>query len=823
MPYPARFLIPLLICLCVFNFSAAAQAPDSPRPLSTLVKAWNSVLEEADQSLLKPEVADERLEELRAEVAKLRLDAIAAADGAAPDVQLIRDELQALGPPPAEGQPPDSPSVVSKRKAIVEKLAAAEGTIKETELVIARADRILGQSATLRRQRFTERVLARGPSPVSAAIWKKAGSDDLGAIQACWTGMAAWFQSPALAQQGWRLAANLALALVAALTLSGLLRRWLTHRYGYVSVATEPSHRQRLRTALVAGLVRSLMPAGATLSAYFVLRASDLLDDAGVLALRAALLALMSFYFVAAFSRAALAPFDPDWRIVGFGDQAARSVSRMVTALALVFALDWVIDTLGEQYGASLEQVIVHKLLSGLVVAGLLLALLSESIWHAPAERFGAELAQRVWHRLRWLLRLLVLSIPVSALLGYVALSRVLATQLVLTPAILLGATLARRICAESIGHLFSRHSAWGQHLRLALSLTDEGCEMLGFWLNEAVGLVILLTAFAALLVLWGAGRDDIAGWAYDAFIGFKIGNVTLSLADILLAILLFAVLLTATRLFQRMLEHRLFPRTRLDLGVRNSIRAAVGYLGFLLAGAVAVSIVGIDLNNLAIIAGALSVGIGFGLQNIVNNFVSGLILLVERPIKCGDWVVVGEHQGHVRKISVRATEITTFDRASVFIPNSNLIASPVMNRTYADKVGRVVLPVGVAYGSEASMVRDLLLDIVGAHPDVLKNPAPQVQFRSFSENTIHLEIVAFIPDVDRVKSVTSDLGFEIDAVFRREGIQMTVPQRDVHVLLREDQLEKLIGALTKVSNRAPSMETRCEPAAVTDKERPPA
>ncbi len=204
--------------------------------------------------------------------------------------------------------------------------------------------------------------------------------------------------------------------------------------------------------------------------------------------------------------------------------------------------------------------------------------------------------------------------------------------------------------------------------------------------------------------------------------------------------------------------------------------------MGIIVAAAVGISALGLDLSNLAIVAGALSVGIGFGLQNVVNNFVSGLILLVERPVQVGDWVVVGDKQGYVRRIKVRATEIQTFDRASVFVPNSQLISEAVTNWTYADKMGRVIIPVGVAYGTELRTVMKILTEIGQSHPEVLKQPAPAALFRGFGDSALNFELRCFLADVERTISVTSDLCLAIDDAFREAGIEIPFPQQDVYI-----------------------------------------
>jgi potassium efflux system protein len=178
-----------------------------------------------------------------------------------------------------------------------------------------------------------------------------------------------------------------------------------------------------------------------------------------------------------------------------------------------------------------------------------------------------------------------------------------------------------------------------------------------------------------------------------------------------------------------------------------------------------------------------LSLGIGFGLQNVVSNFVSGLILLAERPFKVGDWIVAGAVSGTVKKISVRATEIETFQRQSVILPNSDLINSAVGNWTHRNKLGRVEVPIGVAYGSDAKRVHQILLDIARGHPLVLKNPEPFVLFSAFADSSMNFEIRVFLADIGNSAFVQNDLRFAILEAFEREHIDIPFPQRSIRVV----------------------------------------
>ena len=203
------------------------------------------------------------------------------------------------------------------------------------------------------------------------------------------------------------------------------------------------------------------------------------------------------------------------------------------------------------------------------------------------------------------------------------------------------------------------------------------------------------------------------------------------------------------TRLIQDWLGSRLLPQTRLDAGVRNSVRTIFGYIGVIVAALLAGAQIGLDVQKLALIAGGLSVGIGFGLQTIANNFVSGLILLWERTIRVGDWVVVGTEQGFVRAINARATEIETFDRGSLIVPNSNLVSGVVKNWVHNDRVGRIIVSVNVAYESDLDEVRDLMIAAAKAQDQVLAIPAPTVLFAEFGDWALKFNLICFVDDIE--------------------------------------------------------------------------
>jgi len=232
----------------------------------------------------------------------------------------------------------------------------------------------------------------------------------------------------------------------------------------------------------------------------------------------------------------------------------------------------------------------------------------------------------------------------------------------------------------------------------------------------------------------------------------------------------------------QQILMEDVLKRKRVEKGTRISIARLLHYALVLIGLGIALSRLGFDRKNITIIGGALGIGIGFGLQTIVSNFVSGLILLFERPLKVGDTIQLGDQWGRVKHLRLRATVIETFDEAEVVVPNANLISGQVTNWTLADRRVRLVIPIGVAYGSDIALVMKTLIECAADHSLVLADPQTKVIFSAFGASSLDLELRVWIADFDDRRTVQSELLLEIDRRFRDLDIEIPFPQSDLHV-----------------------------------------
>ncbi len=490
---------------------------------------------------------------------------------------------------------------------------------------------------------------------------------------------------------------------------------------------------------------------------------------------RAIFIAVVRVAVTAGIAQALLAPGRQNWRLVKIDDETCEHVRRTVLAVAVLVSVSRVVESFADAVGASWT---AQTMLRGLG-AFLAAVVIAASLWIGQApddeteEIFGPRTgaAQDWFGLLRIVLWIAVVAILTAVLTGFMGLGRFLVNQIIWVGVV--GAVTAMLVVlvdqTARVGLIPT--TQFGRSLMLTTGLRRGSFEQLTILLSGVIRVVVFVVAALIALAPWGVQSDDVPAYLHAAFLGFKIGSVTISLSRVVFAFVIFTAGYAATRTVERWLDVNFLPHTRLDQGLRNAIKTSFGYIGRILALGFALGYLGFDFGKLAIVAGALSVGIGFGLQSIVNNFVSGLILLWERAIRVGDWISVGPNEGYVRRINVRSTEIETFDRAAVVIPNSDLVAGIVKNFVRTDRTGRIQISLAVNAAADPEKARKVLLDIAKTNKLVLQKPPPQVVFAEITSAAFRFELYCYIADVGTIANVKSDLNFEIYRRFKAEDL----------------------------------------------------
>lgn len=752
---PAALPALLLIFVAALLQPAGAQIDDGTRVTETsaTLEAAERQLEELYGSTSAPE----DLERVRAVAARAQREADACLETVATRKTGLESRIAALG----EASTTESPEVQQTREALERERATLESRESTCRLLRLRA-RELAEAASSRAQALmTERLLERGPH--LGVVLSGMIADPLPDVSAAVEFMA----EPSNGLTGVDAALLLLLAGI-GIVAGRLCARWMRPAHGPAVADCVSGGAVALRAA-AAGMLPFLLPvlAGAFYLAWSMGPAS--ISARGAFALTVWLTALTVV-------RMLLRPPPPAQPFLPLPDALRRSLYLRTTVLSLLALVGFLAFALIEWPGdRNTTLLFLRAIYAGALAVNL--------IWILKLT--GNFLHGGVWSVLRGSATAVLLTALGAEWLGYHSLAPYLLRGVGGTVLVLILGALAARFFADLFDGLDEGRLRWQEQLRARLRLTAGNPVPGLIWLRVLATLLIWAVGVYLILLSWGLSAEGAAmvrGWVIE---GFDIGNVRLVPTQIVVAVLVFGLLTTLVRWMRQSVVPGWLSRTRLDTGAREAVTAIGGYVGIGLAVVVALSMAGIGFQNLAIVVGALSLGIGFGLQNIVNNFVSGLILLFERPIRRGDWIAVGNTEGYVRQISIRSTRLETFDRSEVIIPNAELATTQVTNWQLRDSWGRVTVPVSVAYGSDTAKVRETLLRIAHDHPQTMHGglavPDPRVLFRAFGESSLDFELRFFIPQIDERLIVISDINFAVDAAFREEGIEIPFPQRDLH------------------------------------------
>ncbi len=787
-----KFLTRILLLIVVAAFAlggASAQQATESRT-AALQKSIAKIEADIEKSLAN----DDRLVMIRVEADKLVKELIDFGVSFRPELGTINKRLGELGQPPKEGEPAEPPEVTAERSSLLARKAAINVELGAAEKLSIRANEAISRIGDLRRDIFANTLFRR--TPIAAIFVDENVQAFRNDLRQFWRTLSSRIQFV------WNFRTNAFLAATGLTVLLSTVVWFLLHRtlgrfFGYWVQAGELSYFSRLSRAFWSTLIPSLTLCANLGIAYWLFFNFGIFSGQSLELVQALLVSIAAFYFIARLVLALFSPWRPDLRITRFRDPAARALFALTLGMALVYILDFFMNWVSGIFSSSLAVTVAQTVIASLLIGILLLM---AAMVKPYTDKNTGEPVQ--WPAIiRIPLILLAAFVIGAALSGYIGLARFSAGQIIVT-----GAIIATMLIGLQSGRALAtagtlQGSALGRFLQGRFGFNEVSLDQLSVVLSLAIYMLVALIGLPLIALQWGFNRVDVSNFIYRLFTNIQIGSINISLFAILFGALLFILGYVLTRQFQAWLDRNVMARSRVDEGVRNSISTVTGYLGIGIAAVIGVSAAGFNLSSLAFVAGALSLGIGFGLQNIVNNFVSGLILLAERPFKVGDWIVAGQTAGTVKRISVRATEIETFQKQTVILPNSDLINQAVGNWTHRNHMGRVDIAVGVAYGTNPRQVHDLLLELAAADPSVLKVPAPFVVFTAFGDSALSFELRFHVRDVLEGSVIATRMRFAIIDAFEARGIQMPFPQRDLN--LKSDDLQKLFGDLQPAPKQA--------------------
>jgi potassium-dependent mechanosensitive channel len=811
----AKILAALLICAAAPAPAQDAKPQGAPTTMaptesappvdpSARLDAAKLSLDQIEARLATDSMTDGELVKIRASLDPISTQIQSVIAEVSPKMSALKARLDQLGSPPdPKANPPAAPEdpAVTQERADQQKLfSASDDLIKRANVAQLRIDQLAAQIAERRRTLFSNAVFQSSSSIVSPSLWMDVARDtthNLSAAKGAVLDMAGQF-GRVLSNGGAILFGLLLLVLISAVVAATLLARRVIPRE---KSGRPPSELQKAAAALWTALAVAAIPILAATALYaltdwFGLGGQEFkpLSDAFF---RGVVLCA----WAVGLGNAILAPSRPLWRPLDLSDRVAQRLMNLVLVVTGLIAFGKLFDALDEVLGASLPVSVAARgtfaMLVGLTLMRGLYGIVTPEDEEEEATSRPANLEDESpwWPPIRFAAWAATVAVIGADLLGYIALSSFLVTQIAWTGFVAGLLFLLLKIASEGLEQAFRPNSRISRGLVNSVGLRRESLAQIGALLEGVISLT--LYAVAALLVMapWGLQSHDMLGTIESAFFGFKLGDVTISPWSLLIALVLFALGYAITHAIQNWLERRYLPLTQLDQGLQASIRTSVGYIGFLIALLFAGASLGINLERLALVAGALSVGIGLGLQSVVNNFVSGLILLWERTIRVGDLVVIGEEQGYVRRINVRATEIETADRATMIVPNGNMMTGVVKNFVRGDRIGRIKIPIQVVAGSDPEKVREILTDAARSQDQVVGIPAPTVLFMNFGANSLDFELICFVEEVERAGRVRSDVLYAIFKAFAEAGLKTpsTSTSLDLDVSKFEPMLQRLL------------------------------
>lgn len=763
---------------------------------------WERMAERAEVEIANRYTSTERMEEIRTQLAKWRAALLNAQSANSARIATLRQQIDALGPAPAEGET-EAEEISARRQELASQLVKLQAPGIAADEAYRRADGLIDEIDRTLRERQADQLLQLWPSPLNPGNWPEAAIGFADTVQRLWDETVDAWEDPRARDEFYDNLPLIIALLVVAVALVVYVRRWIelfTER-----LLAGASVRGRHLWALIASLGGIALPTLGVVALSWALLASGMPGEVGELIAVALPFAGFMIFTAAWLGARAFPRMQEDRAILPLPPERRAEGRFLSVMMGLVIAADLLRGAAmdAQAYSDATTAVMSFPIL---LTGGLVLVRLGRTLRKTrDADERGASYGLRLIQLLARGMTVVGIVGPVLAGFGYVQAAEAVIYPAMMSFALVIVLFILQRLIGDG----------WALITRSEETARDALVPVLA-------GFVLSIASLPLLALIWGARASDLTELWTRFTEGFQIGGTKISPSNFLIFAGVFVIGYMLTRLFQGALRTTILPKTKMDTGGQTAVVAGLGYVGIFLAALFAINAAGIDLSGLAIVAGALSVGIGFGLQNIVSNFISGIILLIERPVSEGDWIEVGGVQGRVRGISVRSTRIETFDRNDVIVPNADLITGQVTNWTRFNLSGRLIVPVGVAFGSDTRKVERILREIAEAQPLAVLNPPPLIALMGFGADAILFEIRVILRDVNFSLAVRTEINHQIVARFAQEGIEIPFAQTEVSLRNVDEIAQALLALRGNLMAETPKPKRKPAAEAVARPEPPP-
>ncbi len=776
-----RLFIPLFaLCLLIASTVCAETTPVvSPLNLTQINKEL-SIIEKTLKNGTSGKQTSKFIQELggyREIVAAERLQN-------ATDLAGTQKKMEALGEAPVDGAT-EPAELAKQRKAFTKEADTFKSAIANMDLTLTKIEDLNQKIMQLRNQNLFDQLTVKTDSILNfKTFWASIVSFSTFLYEIMQYPIE-WFRGLNAEQKAFveERGATVGLWSAAGIFLTAVVSWFIRRRFGYKDAIEKPNYSQKVSAALFVLFARGLMPAAILgLALAWLYQYETIFSGPFGLTLRISFFYMLYLFLSTTVVSVLFTPNRPAWRLIEVNDQKAKRLSFALVFSIVIVCVFSFFQALALRLDYSNDTIFAIKTIANGVKAFCIILVANRFLYNdkdLTDEELAAENVQSLSmsSKLSVLIALGAIVTFAFSLAGYVRLSEFIFNRFITSVVIVGLFYIIRKLVLVLVEQVLSMR-VWAHKFRI----TKSKAKQIVFWISFIITPILFAFGGLILLAVWGVSVDILLQKLKVFLTGFNIGGMRVSIVSLLMGLGTFLFCWYLTYKVKNSLLSGALSNIQMDSSTRNSLAAGVGFLGIIASLLAGITVIGGSLQGLAIIAGALSFGAGLGLQNVVNNFVSGIILLFERPVRIGDAVIINGHEGVVKQINMRSTQLETYNKTNVIIPNADLLSNSLVNMTYKNRQARVDINVGVSYDSDVERVQEVLLDIAKSTKHVSTNPAPIVLFTDLADSSLNFQLRCYTSDISNKSSISNTVRAEIIKRFRAEKIDIPFPQRVVHL-----------------------------------------